>query len=475
MNLHPFEKQFLQHCRHKNFFRPGDRLLVAVSGGMDSCVLFHLLLTLREPLAISLGIAHVNHGLRGKQGDSDELFTEALATQHAIPFYKTRLDIKSQALREHLSIEEAARKERYAFLISVAHQHNYQKICTGHHLDDQAETVLSRVLKGAGWEGLSGIRETRDMIVRPLLPFTRSDIQRYAQEKNILYRTDSSNSDLRFFRNKIRHHLLPMLQSDFDPKAHYHLYHLSMIAQETEEYFQKMAPEWLEATTRREGRKIILDIQRFKNYLLIQRKCILSLIVKILNDNYADLKLTYHDFLCMLQLTETAQSGRRYRIGPIECRREHQSVIFQTFQEKPAAFDLPVQMGSAYQWAHPPVFFSSQKISSLPSSAIGASASVEYIDEKKIRGQLFLRNWKTGDSFCPIGMTATKKLSDFFTDQKIPLSERPNIPILVDRTAGDEQIIWICGYRLDNRYKIEENTTSIIKLECHRHDTLTEN
>ncbi len=470
MNKHPLEKHFLAHCLQKRFFDPGDRVLLAVSGGMDSCVLLYLFLMVRDDLKISLGMAHVNHGLRDRESDSDEVFVESLAHSHSVRFHRTRLDVKEKADRERRSIEEAARLARYAYLESVAQQEDYRKICTGHHMDDQAETVLSRVLKGAGWEGLAGIRETRGDIVRPLLSFSRTDLQKYAKEKNILYVADNSNNDLRFYRNKIRHQLIPALQSEFDPQVIRHLHQLSVIARETEEYLTDCAPQWFRETTRSEGNKIILDIQSFKRYFFIQRKLILSLILKKLFDNDPDTKPTYYDYQAMLQLTESSQSGRRYIIGSAECVREHDRLIFQPVNsEADAFFDYPVSIGTVNIWDTPSVRFSASPVAKndFSASQLGKSPAVEYADAQKIRGQLFIRSWKTGDAFLPIGMNAAKKLSDFFTDGKIPLSERNRIPILVDRTGSEERIVWICGYRLDNRYKIDDNTQHIIRLECH--------
>jgi tRNA(Ile)-lysidine synthase len=478
MTMHSLEKQLLTHCQQKRFFKPDDKILLAVSGGMDSCVMFYLFLNIKDALGISIGIAHANHGLRDKHSDSDELFVESMAHRHSIRFHNKRLDVKNKAVREQRSLEEAARLARYEFLESVAHQHDYRIICTGHHMDDQAETVLSRVLKGSGWEGLSGIREAREGYVRPLLRISKALLHRYAEEKNILYIVDNSNSDLRFYRNKIRHQLLPLLQSDFDPQVTRHLYQLSVIAQETESFFAAQTPQWFSETARREGHKIILEIKPFNHYLLIQRKMILSLILKMLFENEPETKPTYHDYQAMLQLAESSQSGRRYLIGPLECVREHDRLIFGlSVNPAFADFDLPVQVGENYQWDNPSIRFSSHVLTdNRPGTLeLGKHAGIEYIDQQKIQGQLVLRTWKTGDSFYPIGMNTSKKLSDFFTDQKIALSARNRIPILTDRSDNLERIIWICGYRLDNRYKIDSNTQRIIKLECHRHETNLKN
>ncbi len=472
MTKHPLEKQLLAHCQQKKFFRQGDRVLLAVSGGMDSCVLFHLFMNIIDDLSISIGAAHVNHGLRDKQSDSDEMFVESMAHGHSVRFHKTRLDVKARALREKRSLEEAARLARYEFLESVAAQHDYKKICTGHHMDDQAETVLSRVLKGSGWDGLSGIRETREGFVRPLLRFSKADIERYAADRNILYIVDNSNDDLRFYRNKIRHKLLPLLQSEFDPQVVRHLHQLSVIAQETEAFFTAQTPAWLAGLSRQEGQKIILEIKPFNHYLLIQRKMILSLILKKLCENDPETKPTYHDFQSMLQLAETSQSGKRYILGPVECAREHDQLVFRI--AGPAvneSFDIPVVIGETRRLEFPQILFSSRPMESPGGLDLGKNPSVEYIDENKIKGQLYLRNWLNGDTFHPIGMNDSKKISDFFTDQKIPLSARNRIPILVERFSGRERIVWICGYRLDNRFKIDSNTQRIIKLECHGYET----
>ena len=199
---------------------------------------------------------------------------------------------------------------------------------------------------------------------------------------------------------------------------------------------------------------------------------ILSLIVKTFFENDPETKLTYHDFQAMLQLAETSQSGRRYLIGHIECIREHERLIFKPAgRTDPESLACEIVPGETYTLSTVPYRFSSQLTGKPDMLRLGQNPEIEYIDKEKIMGRLFLRTWEPGDSFYPIGMNSSKKLSDFFTDRKIPQSRRNLIPILVDRSAGHDRIIWICGQRLDNRYKIDSNTTHIIKLECHGYET----
>ncbi len=250
-------EKVLRYIRERNLLRAGDRVAVAVSGGADSVALLRVLLELRSELGIVLvAVAHFNHGLRGEASDADQAFVAELATQHSLEFFCGRGDVRDHALGAKLSTEAAARELRYRWLTSLAEAHKLNAIATGHTLDDQAETVLLKFLRGAGTRGLAGIypeiaiaaRLGRDIdpgmrgarIIRPLLGVTRDEIEQYLTTHGQQWREDETNLDHRFTRNRVRHELLPLLEREYNPNIRQALSDAAEVARAEEEYWQAL-------------------------------------------------------------------------------------------------------------------------------------------------------------------------------------------------------------------------------------------
>ncbi len=466
---HPLEAAFLTHCRSKRFFRPGIRVLVAVSGGVDSVVLLQLLLSVRASLRIEVGAAHLNHGLRGRTSDNDALFVRKLCRQGNVPFHTRKAAVARKARQRKQSVEEAARQVRYRFLDSTADRFGYTSICTAHHRNDQAETVLARVLKGTGWSGLSGIREKLGRIVRPLLPFSKDELVQYARDKGLMYRIDRSNRDPRWFRNRIRHELIPRLKKSFDPQVEKHLHRLASIAFETDFWLRNEARRLFARYGREEDGKIVLEIKRFNRYLQAQKQALLEFILeRLLVASGYDIRPDYDDYAALLRLIEESQSGRKYIIGPVECVKTGTQLVFVPRHlrgQRPHV--LEIEPTGSYEWpASGWRFRFSEDDVERARGFVGRSPQLEFIDRDAVQGRLVLRAWKAGDRFCPLGMTQHKKLSDFFADERVSLERRPVLPLLCDRTGRRDRIVWVCGYRLDHRYRITETTQRIVRMEC---------
>ena len=221
-------------------FQNGDSVLVGVSGGPDSVALLHVLTALAPRLSIHLAVAHLNHGLRGRESDRDADFVATLADTHRLPFHFTKADAHKYRKQHKLSLEEAGRQLRYGFFIEVAETNGYQKIALGHHADDSAEVVLMYLLRGSGPLGISGIPPVRNhKIVRPLIEVTRSDILAFLAGHRIEYVTDSTNTDMRYLRNKMRHQLIPHLKSTYNPNIIETLNRLSHILRDEEAWMNE--------------------------------------------------------------------------------------------------------------------------------------------------------------------------------------------------------------------------------------------
>ena len=243
----------LRYIRDRQLLRAGDRVLVAVSGGADSIALLRALLELRGELGIVLAVAHFNHGLRGDESAADEAFVAELAQQHELEFFIHRGDVREHAVTSKLSIEAAGRQLRYRWFAELAQQHRFDSIATAHTLDDQAETVLLKFLRGAGSRGLAGIypivRHANARIVRPMLCVSRAEVESYLTSLGQAWREDETNLDRRFLRNRVRHDLLPLVERDYNPNARRLLSDLADVFQAEQQYWEQLVEQTLKTSS----------------------------------------------------------------------------------------------------------------------------------------------------------------------------------------------------------------------------------
>ncbi|MBW2010692.1 MAG: tRNA lysidine(34) synthetase TilS, partial [Deltaproteobacteria bacterium] len=267
-------------------FHPEESVLVGVSGGPDSIAMLHVLLDLSPCMSLRLGVAHVNHCLRHKDSDNDAQFVESLAKELGLPFYIKKEDVLKYQKDNGLSQEEAARRVRYAFYYDIAKKNDFGKIALGHHADDNAELVLMYLFRGSGPLGLSGIPPVRDnKIVRPLIKSTRSQILDFLEVKGLDYVTDISNTDVKYLRNRIRHHLIPALKEDYNPAITQTLNRLSSIIRSEEEWIEEVIePVFKKTVLAIENKKLTLCISRLKGIHVAQRRIIRKAIKKIKGD-----------------------------------------------------------------------------------------------------------------------------------------------------------------------------------------------
>ncbi|MBX7152725.1 tRNA lysidine(34) synthetase TilS [bacterium] len=459
---HNFENRFLNHCRTKRFFKKRSRILLAVSGGIDSMALAHLFLLLKNDF--HLGIAHLHHGLRGKQADNDQKFVKQFAESNHLEYFTERVNALTYSKKHKTSVEESCRILRYDFLERVAQQNGYDKIVTAHHADDQAETVLLRLIKGTGWTGLTGIRESRGIYVRPLLVFSKEELQSYAKSKRIKYCMDITNRDTRFLRNRIRHRLMPLLKTHYDPQIEKHLRQLNVIATDTEAWMRHDAKRLFKRICKQSDGKITLEIDRFKRYFASQQFGILSLIGKALSVEF--------DFDDITRITDLirGQSGKKLLFGKWLCLRLQNTLVFQPRLTTATQGKKIVTVGKTQIFNNWTCRITELLSKQFKKVKLGRDPYVEYADADAINGSISLRFWQNGDYFYPLGMEKSKKLSDFFIDEKISIPDKQTRPILYEHKNGRDHIIWICGLRLDNRYKLTSATQRILKLECRRNE-----
>jgi len=427
------------HIKQNLSFLSGKKLLLAVSGGIDSVVLVQLF----NQLGYEIAIAHCNFGLRSEESDGDEQFVRNLVAKDEIPVFVNRFDTKQYALSSKVSIQLAARELRYNWFAEIMQQHGYDYLLTAHHADDSAETFLINFTRGTGIEGLLGIPQQNGNIVRPLLPFTREEIETYAKDNNIQWREDSSNSSDKYLRNKLRHHVLPLLK-ELNPSFS------ESFAQTIENLRQTQALAtdaaalvYKKVVTVKNGQECIyipklLADQNYKAYLY---QWLSKYGFTAWDDVYDLVKAQPGKFV--LSATHRLLKDREVLIlEPIKIDSgtifEIKSLTEKTTQTIELRLDLVGDMES------------------------NPAKNIIFVDNELIKFPLFVRRWEEGDYFCPLGMNGLKKkVSKFFKDEKMSLSDKENTWLL----CTENEIIWVIGRRADDRFKVTTQTTQILKIE----------
>ncbi len=451
-------------------FSKGDRVVVAVSGGPDSVALLHILDSLKDVYGIKLHIAHLEHGLRGDESVGDLEFVKSLAAGLGIPITFASEDVGKMAEDRGLSVEAAARKARYAFLDEVMRATGFKKVATGHNANDQAETVLLNLMRGSGLAGLSGMKPATDgRMVRPLIEAKRSEIMAYLEKKKIAFRTDSSNTDTRFERNKVRSILIPFIEKEFNPAIVDSLARTASVFSAVYDYFRSEVDKCMETAVRAEDGRVTLDLGVFGACPEIVKMFTFHRILRLLEE---DAQIVSYDTLsALLNVAEKSQSGSRIDIGSgIVALKEFDRVVIgrdvalsEPYEVELAVPGETVVEGTGY-------IFSIEILEERPGTAdIYRSGGSAYFDFDELVPPLKARNWREGDRFVPFGLKGSKKVHDVFIDEKVPVSSRARIPLVCDA----EGVIWVTGVRRADRARVTDRTSTIARVTYsreHEHD-----
>jgi tRNA(Ile)-lysidine synthase len=455
--------------------KPRDSVLIGVSGGPDSVALFHLLLTFSPRFSLRLGVAHLNHCLRQNDSDKDAEFVASLAGRFDVPCYVHKTNVRKYQIENKLSLEEAARRVRHSFLNEVAEKNRFNKIALGHHFDDNAELVLMNLFRGSGPLGISGIPPVRDgKIIRPLLQSNRSEIIAYLDQNGLKYISDISNRDTSFLRNRIRHDLLPLLKTFYNPKISQSLNRLASIIRSEEEWIEDVIhPLFEKAALSIQDGQIVLSVSILNGiHVAAQRRIIRKTILKIKGD-LRRIRLTHIDSAINL-IEHGPDYGNIDLPDRIRIQRKGDVILF--LREKSPLRDMDIKSDRAemlpfeYTIAKPEsifikeisahVKFTEMGIKDLP-DLCGTGQHTGFFDRDALSFPLVLRNFRHGDRFTPLGMTGTQKIKKFFIDKKVPRKERTRCPILLYRG----KIIWVAGYRIDESVKVKPSTKNVLKIE----------
>lgn len=435
--FHQFNKHITEHLS----FLKDKKLLLALSGGVDSVVLANLCVQLK----LDVAFAHCNFNLRAEESDTDEAFVTNLANQLNTKLFVKLFNTKHYAEQHKLSIQLAARELRYNWFYELAEQFQFDYILTAHHADDALETFLINLSRGTGLQGLTGIPEINHKTVRPLLPFSRDSIVAFAKQTHLKWREDSSNASTKYMRNALRHNVIPNLKKS-TPQflAHFQntLEYLNASQQILTAHISNVVKSCI---TKQEGQTIYFDVLKLKQ--LQPQKAYLYHIFN---------SYQFTDWKAISNLLHT-QSGKQVFSATHSLTKHRGFLIVSKLQKTEFT---PVL-----------IFENTQKIS-INNSLIcidevkkiqEIDSSVIFVDKSKIKYPLKIRKWQKGDYFCPFGMQGSKKLSKYFKDEKLSVIDKENILLL----CSDNNIVWVINYRLDNRFKVSNTTNSILRISCN--------
>lgn len=458
-------------AQHK-MIKKGETVLVAVSGGADSLALLYGLHALHRQLRCELHVVHLNHCLR-PDADADEDFVRQHAGCLKLPCTIQQAEVLHLAKQWKLSIEAAGRKARYQFYESVCTETNATKVALGHHQDDTVETVLMNLIRGSGATGLKGIAPFRDSkFIRPLAGFTRQQIEAFLTSIGIVPRYDTTNTDVRYLRNRVRQELIPQLARDYNPNIKTGLSRTADVLSTESEYLDTVTRAAFETCRIQDlEENVVLDRQKFRqHHIALQRRILRQSISEILG-NMSDLYFVHCD--TMLNLIEGDAPNVVLPLpNDLRFRRAYQRIIFERKPIEIGNFVYPLtivgktfievlnteitaELGNVKSYGIP----------SLPDGKF--EAILDYDKLRKVFAEpfseafpLIVRNRRQGDRFQPYGMQGTKKIKDFFIDAKVPRHDRDSIPLLV---CGDA-ILWVIGYTTSESFKIEPDTQQYLYL-----------
>ena len=432
-------QKFQNHLLHNLQFLSGKKILLATSGGKDSMIMVHLF----QQLDYKIGIAHCNFQLRGIESFEDQNFVQEYAAVNGIPVFITQFDTKAFAEDYKVSTQVAARELRYNWFYELLEIEKFDYILTAHHADDNLETFLINLSRGTGLEGLTGIPEQNDRVIRPLLAFSQEEMEEYAKLNNIQWREDSSNASDKYLRNKIRHHLVPMLK-ELNPNFLSSFHKTQTFLQESQVMVEDASIMIYQQVVKQDEDTIYFDLKKLKK--LSNYKSYLHQWLK---------EFGFSAWEDIYDLVES-QSGKYVFSPEYRLLKDRDSLILSpinfvdekeeyAIDENQKEVNIPLNL----------TFCKVADISLTTNSAI-------FVDADKLQFPLVLRHWNEGDSFQPFGMNGkSKKVSKLFKDEKLSLLEKENSWLL----CSNEDIVWIIGLRQDERFRIENTTKNILKIQ----------
>jgi tRNA(Ile)-lysidine synthase len=474
----------LEYSRKHELLRAGDRVGIAVSGGADSVALFRLLLELRKEIGVVLSLVHFNHKLRGAESDEDERFVAELAHKHKLEGHFESGDVSAHAAEKHLSLETAAREMRYLYFRRLLLESKVDRIATAHTLDDQAETVLLKIVRGAGSRGLAGIypqlktMDSRQIqktnqtphagsIVRPLLGATRRDIEAYLQSLGQRWREDSSNRDLRHLRNRVRHGILPRLERELNPAVRGALAETAEIARAEEDYWQQevmriLPSVWKTATGKRPNNQantaMTLNLSSLLSLpLVLQRR-----VIRAVSEGLG-LRLEFHHVEEILALSTNHAGATMVTKGWIVSRHQDQLRFEPPSSTMTSDYEYCLSVPGSVEVRETESRFEAVLV---PANAVEGYNPEDLLDRALLATELEVRNWRAGDRFWPAHSKGPKRIKELLQERHATGLARSLWPIV---TSGKD-VIWLRGFTAPSQLRRNAGCEAVLIRETQNNE-----
>jgi len=458
-------QQVARTIEHHQLLNKGDRVVVGVSGGMDSMVLLYVLHAFRESLRLELIVAHVNHGLRPAESEKEAELVERESRQLGCLFEYGQFDVKEFQKESGYSPQDAARKIRFHFFNQLITKHEAQKLALGHNADDQVETLLLRLIRGSGLKGLKGMLPIREgRVVRPLLDVWREQIESFTRERRIPYLVDSSNLKEKYLRNRIRLKLIPSIEKEVQPNFKEVVLRSSAILRAEDDYLSQKTEETYKVMIQERENALVFSYPSYQSLPEAIRWRILEKLLGEFQEGEAG-----------------SEEGEWVDVFP----------IYQKLNSRAPSFLMELPRGLTLEKRYDRVVLGKGKVTAVPpfevelltvgrtliqdiqkevmmddmawkgNAKAQGSAAVAFVDYQALQFPLKMRNFRPGDRFHPLGSPGTQKLKEFFIDHKVPRFERPKVPLLI----SGETIAWVVGHRISERVKVKETTKRVLRIE----------
>ncbi len=445
-----FLQQFKEHVSEKKLITLNDHVLMAVSGGIDSMVLCHLMFQIKSEFNLKLSVIHIQHHLR-EDAEVDAQFVESFCKKNELSFFREDIDPLSKQKDE--SVEAWARENRYNLFYKLKEEIRADKIMTAHHGDDQIETILLHIADGSGLDGLRGIREQMKSVIRPMLPFSQKEIELYAAENKIHFRKDSTNDDLSHPRNFLRNKVIPNWKKQ-TPHLVSSVQNLTENMNETKEVFGFLMKKSIEEYVEFENNeRMIIKLDVFRNEPFSFYSFLINYLIGK-NDLWRR-----HDWNNLKQFIQHAETGAVLSIQNYNLLKDRGRIIIQT-DTQPDEIAYSVHAGDEIATDRFTFSWTSAKSFSIQSS----NRYHETVDAEKLGLNMQLRLWQSSDLFQPLGMKGFKKMSDFLIDSKVDRFQKNNQYVLAEKN----EVLWVCGQRISDRVKVTENTSLLAELSFRK-------
>lgn len=449
-------KRFLNYCKDHALLNSGDKILLALSGGADSVALLHFLIKCRSELRISILAVHINHNLRGEESDKDETFCKNLCQNLGVPIIIRKLDFDNLQ-----NLENSARHQRFEIFNRLLKLYQFSKIATAHHKNDQTETLLMNMFRGTGMGGMSGIKPISANVIHPMLCLSKAEITDYLCQKQIPWREDLSNANTSFRRNLVRHEIIPIIEKKINPSLIDTMSRQAEIFRKNDEYLRSVChTKEKRITIDSSPEAILLDIAKLQRLADTEQFYILRSVYAKFAKTEAD--FYYHTLEEILRLCHSEGSKHIVLAHDITITKRYNELCFakssEHSSEKPSILHIEEDRSLALHMDHR---FTFKQLKVMPKESESQEGwHHELLDMDKVVLPLYIRSREDGDRFVPLGMKHSKKLKEFFIDEKVPKYERDRVPLIFDQ----EKLIWVVGYRLDDRVRCDDKSTRYLHI-----------